>query len=47
MDSRKEATMPWELSLMGLFTVFVVLFVAGAGWTLGCWLMSRLLSILK
>ncbi len=36
--------MPWELSLMGLLTVFVVLLVAGLGWTLGCWLMSRLIA---
>jgi hypothetical protein len=36
--------MPWELSLVGLLTVFVVLFFAGLGWTLGCWLMSRLLA---
>lgn len=39
--------MPWELSLIGLLTVFVVLIVAGAGWTLGCWLMSKLLSAIK
>ena len=36
--------MPWELSLIGLLTVFVVAFFAGAGWTLGCWLMSRILA---
>lgn len=36
--------MPWTLDLLSLLTVFVVLFFAGAGWTLGCWLMSRLIA---
>lgn len=39
--------MPWTLTLMGLLTVFVVLVVAGAGWTLGCRLMSKLLTALR
>ena len=28
-------------------TVFVLAFCAGAGWTLGCWLMSLLLGALR
>jgi hypothetical protein len=38
--------MPWTLDLLGLATVFVVLFVAGLGWTLGVWLMDRILAAL-
>lgn len=39
--------MPWTLELMGLLTVFVVTFVAGLGWTLGTWLMGRILGAIK
>lgn len=38
--------MPWSISLPDLLVVFVVLFVAGAGWALGTWLMGRLLAAL-
>ncbi len=38
--------MPWILELGSLLIVFVVLFVAGAGWALGHWLMNRILGAL-
>jgi len=34
------------LSLAFVLFVFVTAFVAGCAWTLGCWLMSRLLLAL-
>lgn len=39
--------MPWSLNVSSLLVVFVVLLVAGAGWTLGCWIMSFLMSLPK
>ncbi len=36
--------MPWELSAQALLVVFVVLFVAGAGWTLGSWVITQIVS---
>lgn len=39
--------MPWSLDLMSLVTVFVVTLVAGAGWTLGTWLMGKILTAIS
>ncbi len=36
-------TLSWEVVLF----VLVVAFVAGFGWTVGCWLASRILTIFK
>jgi len=33
-----------ELTAMFMITLFVAALVAGLGWTLGCWVMSKLLS---
>ncbi len=35
------------LTVASILTLFVLALFAGAGWTLGCWLMSRLLSLIS
>ena len=36
-----------DLTLWAALTVFVLLLCAGAGWTLGAWLMSALLGAIR
>ena len=33
-----------DLTAANLLTLFVIAFVLGAGWSLGCWLMGRILG---
>ncbi len=35
-----------ELSLTNLLILFIFALALGAGWTLGCWLMNRILKAL-
>lgn len=39
--------MPIDFTPLGMLIVFVTLLVAGAGWTLGAWLMAALLSAFR
>ncbi len=38
--------MPTEITITSLLILFVIAFFLGAGWTLGCWLMGRILGVL-